>query len=196
MAEVRKDNPNLKDKEIFDMANQYATAMAVLHEKGIVHCDQKPENTYIKIEKNEDGSNRYHVKVGDFGYAVMKGEDIAGGTPGFLAPELALKAEIGETIPAEPSSDVWQMGCVFAEMLGKGDWINYCADLSENKMWSDSDPKFLQGKMEKYFHEFYDSGHPDYIIAKCLNIDPKERSSAEEVAKMWDNLAKYGDAEG
>lgn|GEM_PF-751918 len=88
---------------------QAAAALAVAHEKGIIHRDIKPGNLMI----NRHGE----LKVMDFGVARRTGETeltMAGsliGTANIMAPELVRGGA------ATPAADLFSLGCVLYEML-------------------------------------------------------------------------------
>lgn len=104
--------------EFFRIATQLADGLAAAHEKGIVHCDIKPENIMLG-PAGQGGSGS--VKILDFGIArYIGGADdptqtgmragIAG-TPGYVPPEVIL----GE--PASARADIFALGVTFYEML-------------------------------------------------------------------------------
>jgi tetratricopeptide (TPR) repeat protein len=96
-------------REVRKFGRQAAAALAVAHEKGIIHRDIKPGNLMI----NAHGE----LKVMDFGVARRSGETeltMAGsliGTANIMAPELVR----GEA--ATPAADLFSLGCVLYEML-------------------------------------------------------------------------------
>jgi serine/threonine-protein kinase len=103
-------------EEFFRIAIQLADGLAAAHEKGIVHCDIKPEN--IMLGPGQGGAAQ--VKILDFGIARhMAGEDPTqtgmragiAGTPGYVPPEVIL----GE--PASARADIFALGVTFYEML-------------------------------------------------------------------------------
>lgn len=114
--------------------SEIANAIMALHEKGIIHCDLKPNNLLI----GEDG----HIKLTDFGLSKMAfiGQAITGisamsaqksvanlkldenesfnvesasapGTPNYLAPEVILNGKIG------PAADWWSFGAILYEFI-------------------------------------------------------------------------------
>ncbi len=111
----------LKPDEALAIASQIAEALDLAHEKGIVHCDLKPDN----VRMAPDGT----AKVIDFGIARVSARDTdagdapttsidpgtAGGavigTAAFMSPEQAR----GQGI--DKRTDIWAFGCVLFEML-------------------------------------------------------------------------------
>lgn len=93
---------------ILTISEQILAALGHAHDRGVIHCDVKPENL-ICFPKD-------HVKLGDFGMAKLgKGVQKTshpGGTLGYMAPELAMGYP-------EPASDVFSAGILIYEMLAR-----------------------------------------------------------------------------
>jgi tetratricopeptide (TPR) repeat protein/tRNA A-37 threonylcarbamoyl transferase component Bud32 len=100
-------------EQFFDIALQSAEALAAAHERGIVHCDIKPENIML--------TSAGQVKILDFGVAkhlprsdqssTVDRTGSVGGTPAYMSPEVLL-----EKIP-DGRADVFSLGVVFYEAL-------------------------------------------------------------------------------
>ncbi len=104
-------------QECLEVVIQCAEGLAAAQEKGVVHCDIKPENIML--------TPKGHVKVLDFGVAkrfprpdqstVTGSADTKttgfSGTPAYMAPEVLLEKESVER------ADIFSLGVVFYEML-------------------------------------------------------------------------------
>ncbi|HEV8325835.1 MAG TPA: serine/threonine-protein kinase, partial [Myxococcota bacterium] len=96
------------------VANETAQALAIAHQKGIVHRDFKPGNVFLCAPESE----RPAVKVLDFGIALLHETGAPRltavgalmGTPHFMSPEQALSQG------ADARSDVYAWGCVVLYM--------------------------------------------------------------------------------
>jgi serine/threonine-protein kinase len=92
------------------ICKQIAAALDAAHARGLVHRDVKPSNVLL------DGSE--HVYLADFGLTrrlddagSLAGEDFAGGTLAYLAPEQLDGGSV------DGSTDVYSLGCVLYECL-------------------------------------------------------------------------------
>jgi serine/threonine protein kinase/tetratricopeptide (TPR) repeat protein len=97
------------------VALQIARGLSAAHARGIIHCDLKPDNLFIR----SDGG----VKILDFGLARLKtapasspeAPDVTvwslAGTAGYIAPEQVLGEE------ADVRSDLFALGVTMFEML-------------------------------------------------------------------------------
>ncbi len=96
------------------IANQMASALGHMHEKGWVHCDVKPDNFLL----NPAGE----VKLIDFTIArraatgmlsrMFGKEKTIRGTRSYMSPEQIRKQAV------DGRTDIYSLGCVFFELLG------------------------------------------------------------------------------
>ena len=106
----QKDGPELK----FYLA-EIVCALEQLHNQQIIYRDLKPENLLI------DG--RGHVRLIDFGFSKfvtdssMKATTNCG-TPGYVAPEVALMGQRTNSWYDGRASDVWSFGVLICELIG------------------------------------------------------------------------------
>lgn len=93
---------------------QIGQALSAAHDKGVMHCDLKPENIMLQ----STGDEEEHVKLIDFGVAKIKNSRFArtgeatkvAGTVWYMAPEQM------QGVPGF-SSDVYAMGAIAYELL-------------------------------------------------------------------------------
>jgi len=99
--------------EFLDIAVQCGDALVAAHNRGIVHCDLKPENIMLTT----DGQ----IKILDFGVAkrlphsgdssTIGNSDLVAGTSGYMSPEVLLEK------PPDGRADIFSLGVIFYEAL-------------------------------------------------------------------------------
>lgn len=101
-------------EQFLKIAIQCAAGLAAAHAHHIVHCDVKPENIMLTPEDQ--------IKILDFGLAKrfvppdastisVSGFQVAGGTTGYMAPEVLCEQT------ADERADIFSLGVVFYELL-------------------------------------------------------------------------------
>ncbi|KAM0885934.1 hypothetical protein ACQ4PT_029999 [Festuca glaucescens] len=106
----------LEERAVRAYAADVAAGLAYLHGESMVHGDVKARNVVIGADSR--------AKLADFGCArKADGGPIIGGTPAFMAPEVARGEEQG------PAADVWALGCTVVEMAtGRAPWSGMDGD--------------------------------------------------------------------
>jgi serine/threonine-protein kinase len=90
------------------LAAEVADALQYGHDRGVIHCDVKPQNVLIDA--------RGHAKLVDFGISQSLAATAAltssvSGTAGYVAPEQL------EGVPLDGRADIYSLGTVLYEML-------------------------------------------------------------------------------
>ncbi|MFF7648835.1 serine/threonine-protein kinase [Streptomyces sp. NPDC007983] len=112
-AHLIGDYGPLPARYVCTLLDQLLSGLAAVHEEGVVHRDIKPANILLE----STGTGRPHVRLGDFGIALTKGEprlteaNYVMGTPGYFAPEQMMGEE-----PDFPA-DLFAVGLVALYLL-------------------------------------------------------------------------------
>uniref|UniRef100_A0ACD5T7U1 Uncharacterized protein n=1 Tax=Avena sativa TaxID=4498 RepID=A0ACD5T7U1_AVESA len=151
----------LEEHRVRGYAADVAAGLTYLHKESMVHGDVKARNIVLGADE--------HAKLTDFGCARKAGGPIIGGTPAFMAPEVARGEQQG------PTADVWALGCTVVEMTtGRAPWsgmdgdalaamhkIGYTNALPEVPQWLSPEAK-------------------DFL-ASCLIREPTERCTVAQL---------------
>ncbi len=109
LKERIKGEGSLAPREAVEMASRVADALAVAHDRGIIHRDIKPQNVLLTASGE--------AKVSDFGIAraasseTMTQTNSVLGTLAYMSPEQVRGERVG------PASDLYSLGVVLYEML-------------------------------------------------------------------------------
>ncbi|MFD8492069.1 protein kinase [Amycolatopsis sp. NPDC059657] len=171
LSAVLAQNPTLPVGQVARIGEQVASALVAAHRAGIVHRDVKPGNILI------DGNGV--AKLTDFGISRAAGDmaltqtGLIGGTPAYLAPELARGAD------PVPSSDVFALGATLYQALEGltpyGDTSNQLALLYAAANGNIVPPK--------------QAGPATALVMSLLRPEPDERPSMAEAADQLRRLA-------
>jgi len=92
------------EKDAADLIKQVLSAVAYMHDQGVVHRDLKPENL---LYYSPDPDSK--IMISDFGLSKMEESGVmatACGTPGYVAPEVLAQKPYGKAV------DVWSIGVI------------------------------------------------------------------------------------
>ncbi|RLN27536.1 mitogen-activated protein kinase kinase kinase ANP1-like [Panicum miliaceum] len=153
----------LAERDAAAYAADVARGLAYVHGAGLVHGDVKPRNVVI------GGDGR--AKLADFGCARSAGAAAGaiGGTPAFMAPEVARGEEQG------PAADVWALGCTVLEIAtGCAPWSGVVGDvLAAVRLIGYTDaapevPRWLSAEARDF-------------VGRCLARRPGDRPTAAQL---------------
>ncbi|MFH1615236.1 MAG: serine/threonine-protein kinase [Planctomycetota bacterium] len=93
-----EEAPPVSLGDVLLLFRMIATALNTMHEKGVIHCDIKPNNILI--------SKDYAIKIIDLGQSCRVGttKPRIQGTPDYIAPEQVLRQ------PLEQRTDIFNLG--------------------------------------------------------------------------------------
>jgi serine/threonine protein kinase len=170
--------PRERVRQAVEFFTRTARAMAVVHRRGIHHCDLKPQN--ILLHSPEPGAPPEPL-VADFGQAHLATDDTpALGTFFYMPPDQIEAAQAGT--PPDTRWDVYALGAVVYEML-TGEPPRRAPELVEKIKKA---PRHLPAKMAVYRDGILAAPRPDAhrksadpvlakIIDRCLNLRPERR---------------------
>jgi eukaryotic-like serine/threonine-protein kinase len=163
---------------------QICSSLEEAHQDGLIHRDVKPANIYI----SRYGVEYDFVKVLDFGIVKSKSDTTtqtltsandANGTPGFMAPEMAL----GKVIDARV--DIYAVGCVAYWLLTGRLVFEEETSLATILAHAQKTPVAPSRRSEIEIPPSFEK-----LIMSCLEKDPQRRpSSAREIIRT---LSQYG----
>lgn len=121
----------LRRVDVVALFNRVVSAVACAHSHGVVHGDLKPTNILVDAEMRpyviDFGISR-RLSEGNFKFGDSRGAEMAVGSLFYMAPE-QLDPPFA---PPDFSGDVYALGCVLCELLGRESLGERgCATLSE-----------------------------------------------------------------
>nr|WP_167176099.1 serine/threonine-protein kinase [Saccharomonospora amisosensis] len=171
LSAILAERGTLPVPEVARIGEQVAAALVAAHRAGIVHRDIKPGNILI----DDNGT----CKITDFGISRASGDltltqtGLIGGTPAYLAPELARGAD------PTPSSDVFALGATLYHAIEGlppyGDSTNQLALLYAA----------ANGKVNPPTR----AGAATALLMSLLRTEPQERPSMNEARDRLATLA-------
>ena len=179
LKERIKGKGNLASGEAAGIASQVADALAVTHDRGIIHRDIKPQNVLLTASGE--------AKVSDFGIAraasakTMTQTNSLLGTLAYMSPEQVRGERVG------PASDLYSLGVVLYEML-TGEPPYQGDDPIATAMKHLDEPPRNPQEMNSAVPEELDA-----LVVKLLAKDPEDRyvsaaSLSEDLRRVRDEL--------
>ena len=171
LSTILSEEGSLPIGRVARIGEQVASALVAAHRAGIVHRDVKPGNILI----DETGA----AKITDFGISRAAGDmtltatGLIGGTPAYLAPELARGAD------PVPSSDVFALGATLYQAIeGTTPYGNNTNQLA-----------LLYAAANGQINPPVQAGSATALLMSLLRSDPGERPSMAEARDRLADLA-------
>ncbi|WP_333771774.1 serine/threonine-protein kinase [Streptomyces sp. IBSBF 2435] len=150
-----------------------ADALAASHADGVVHRDLKPANVLLATLTGEDGAERMHPMLTDFGIArladspgVTRTHEFVG-TPAYVAPESA------QGRPQTSAVDVYGAGILLYELL-----------TGRTPFHGENAIEVLQAHLTQQPRRPTTVPEPLWtVIERCLRKEPAQRPSADSLAR-------------
>ncbi|OSX76735.1 hypothetical protein BU14_0177s0016 [Porphyra umbilicalis] len=201
LGHVLRSPAELSESHVLFFMYQLLNGLHALHSAGVFHRDIKPSNILLNRE--------CELRICDFGLARVAWDnepDLAiwtdyVATRWYRAPELILT----HFTPYSTAIDVWSVGCIFAELLGKGrpmfpgatsyEQLRLIMDVlgtpSEAKLAKVASTRARQHFSElppqprRPLEELFPNTDPNAInlLSKLLAFDPTDRPSALEALR-------------
>jgi len=158
LSSVVKRLGRVPEEKGVEIARQLCSALAAVHEQGMLHRDLKPANVML------DGRGK--VRLTDFGLAAaaedLTATQVRSGTPLYQAPEQIAGKEV--TV----RSDIYSLGLVLYELL------------SGKRAFADAQRNQPPSRLSSHVTGL--SPVVEAVVLRCLEIDPNNRPrSANEV---------------
>jgi serine/threonine protein kinase len=159
------------ESEAAHLIRQVISAVAYLHDHGIVHRDLKAENLLFRTPADDSD-----LVIADFALSRVLTEDdndelltTTCGTPAYMAPEIFQKTGHGKPV------DMWAVGVITYFLLCGYTPFDRESNLEEMQAILEADYSFTPTK----YWEDVSSNAKDFIT-RCLTVDPKQRITAHE----------------
>lgn len=152
---------------------EFSSAVAYLHERGIMHCDLKPENMFI---------NKNTLQVGDLGLATVSPCDSEHcQSPPYAPPEASVDGQF-VAFPA----DVWAFVVTCIEMTSSSGYVFGHRERGPDLLYQNSEPiRDMQG--------FLDRIHAPPFVKTMASLglrEADERPSMAELATFLDTIVR------
>jgi len=156
------------EKDAADLIKQVLSAVAYMHDQGVVHRDLKPEN--LLYYSNGPGLKKHcadpdsKIMISDFGLSKMEESGVmatACGTPGYVAPEVLAQKPYGKAV------DVWSIGVISYILL-----CGYPPFYDEND--ANLFAQILKGEFEfdsPYWDDISEEAKDFIRSLMCVNVD-------------------------
>ena len=172
---------------LFQAVRDVGIGLEYMHECGFCHMDIKQENILLPVGIRQPSEDGVQAKISDFGLTVQKGTLISRtGTPGFIAPEIAVVEK-----EADPSMDMFSYGVMLLSLYNPelGQKLIEKNDGFLKGTHSVFDMRTLIGEIQSelsnyaasneiFFSEIPGAGDPERLISELIDMDPEKRPTS------------------
>ncbi|XP_027855171.1 serine/threonine-protein kinase ULK2 [Xiphophorus couchianus] len=116
LADYLQAKGTLREDTLRVFLQQIAAAMRILHSKGVIHRDLKPQNILLSyLGRKKSSISGIRIKIADFGFArYLQSNMMAAtlcGSPMYMAPEVIMSQNY------DAKADLWSIGTVIYQCL-------------------------------------------------------------------------------
>ncbi|XP_017277511.1 serine/threonine-protein kinase ULK2 [Kryptolebias marmoratus] len=116
LADYLQAKGTLREETLRIFLQQIAAAMRILHNKGVIHRDLKPQNILLSyMTRKKSNMSGIRIKIADFGFArYLQSNMMAAtlcGSPMYMAPEVIMSQNY------DAKADLWSIGTVIYQCL-------------------------------------------------------------------------------
>src|SRR6185369_3712739 len=180
LAEILRRNGPMAPDKLMPIVRQMVEGLEAVHRAGIVHQDFKTANVMLVKSEQED-----RVVVTDFGLAMnlratSHDQSMAGGTPGYMAPE-----QVSRDNPIDKRADIYAFGVVLYELLTQHFPVDgqNAREVMDNKQHQKPVPP------TRYCPKL--AAHWERAILRCLEVLPEKRfGTVDEVLAALEQRAE------
>lgn len=162
--------------EAVDLFRQAASALAQMHERGIVHADMKPHNVMVC----EDVADHKLAKIIDLGQSCKVGavKPRIQGTPDYIAPEQVHRRAI------TPKTDVYNLGATMYWILTRRH-IPTALAKDDSSLVGSLDAALIEKPTPAREVNRHIDDRLDELVMKCVEVEPDDRP---EMSVVCDRL--------
>lgn len=167
--------------QVCAITRQIASALAAVHEAGVVHRDLKPANVLIEYDEAHD--NAICAKLVDFGIAKVDDErgprtatGMVLGTPSYMAPE-QIAADV-----IDGAADVYALGAILYELA------------TAYRLFRGPNAEIMRAKIGGHvpqldaLRQVPAGATIEAIVAQCLAFEPERRPTVTQLLAALDAL--------
>lgn len=163
-------------QQLLKLMRDFASGLAMIHAKGYVHRDVKPDNLMVDRDGNGRLIDYGLVDTFELGQATFNNRGFLLGTPHYFSPEVIWNQRY------IPAGDIFSLGIVMLEALGSIQSATEKTKLTRSKHDNAEDAERIHVAIQDL-----DDSIPSTIRETCIEMldrDPAERPTALQLARL------------